>query len=120
MMSMRRFLLLFACGTIAGCVTQNPQPAASASGPGGVCELSDSALREVQERALAFLLKEWPVLDTKCEQITEEVRYIHPDSCAIAGTPIRSADCPEPLHEGFSVIFSPDTLQPVQVFFKVR
>ena len=52
--------------------------------------------------------------------MSAEVRYIHPDSCAIAGGPKRTADCPEPSHDGYSVVFSRETLEPVQVYFKVE
>ena len=120
------FLIILTGVAIAACAApQLDQPAtqpppAGSGGPDEFCALEDSDLGVIQERALEYVLQEWPVLDAECEEITVDVHYIHPDSCAISGGPKRTAACPEPSHEGYSVVFDKDTLEPVKVYFKVQ
>jgi hypothetical protein len=119
-MSIKNIFVVIAGAAVAGCATTSEQDVAPAEDAAAYCALDDDALHTLQERALAFVIEEWPVLDAECEQMSDKVLHIYPDSCAIAGGPKRTDECPEPVHEGYNVVFDKDTLEPVNVYFKVK
>lgn len=120
-MSIKNIVLVIAGTAVAACASSSEQVITPpADDTAARCELDDDALRVVQERALAFVIEKWPVLDAECEQISDKILHIHPDTCAIAGGPKRTADCPDSSHEGYNVVFDRDTLEPVKVYFKVQ
>ena len=102
-------LMLAACATDA----DRARPAAQE----GYCDLTAEELADVQARALAFLLQEWPALEESCEVMSDAIRELDDGQCAIYGAPRKTDECARTSHAGYSVVFSRDTLEPVQIYF---
>lgn len=81
------------------------------------CQLTNAQVDEIRERALEFLIAEWPVLDAKCERIAANVAKMRDGNCAVFGGPLDSRECPEPSHHGYTITFDEATLEPLQVYW---
>ena len=106
-----RCLVLFIAIGLTACASMDQQTD---------CSLSDAELRQVKETAFAFLPEEWPIVDKACESLTDEITVVAPGKCAIAGRTTSAEGCVKSNHEGFSIVFDRDTLEPEDVHFKTE
>lgn len=78
------------------------------------CALTPTALRTLRARALEYLVQEWPVLDERCEHISDTVvvaRY----GCMILGGPRRGSSCEPASHFGYGIVYDQETLDPIEM-----
>ena len=103
---------------MAGCAsTQHTEDLATGESPKTACELTASELRTVRSNALEFLIQEWPVLEKRCERISNTVIDWTGHGCSILGGPRLDRSCERPSHFGYGIVFSKDTLEPVSIFW---
>lgn len=110
-----RCLVLIPAAAVAGaCASSAPTP------EDNPCALGPAELARVKSNAFDFLEEEWPVLDKKCELISDEVIATDTGKCSIAGRTRQEAGCAKPPHEGFSIVFDRTTLEPEEIHFKTE
>ena len=111
-------LVVFHLVLVAGCASQEEKlPNLGREEQSRNCQMTDGELRQLKSRALAFLIKEWPVLDDLCEEITDSVFYTDSDGCIIYGGPRKDGVCPDASHMGYGIAFSRENLEPTQIYF---
>ena len=82
------------------------------------CQLSASELRAVRANALGYLVSEWPVLEERCEYISDIVRVSSASECSIIGGPITAdTSCDSPSHKGYEIVFVEETLEPIRIYW---
>ncbi len=111
------FLVCWAA-IFTGCVTnQVLEPGAVKSAVNASCGLTESELAALQRKAMDYLLDQWPVLDRRCERMTDRILANREGECAIVGRPIVNNQCEAPSHKEYQIVFLKGTLEPTQIFW---
>lgn len=101
---------------IVGCVSvQETDDRRAADVQARVCELSPNDLQTLRIRALEHLVREWPVLDERCEDVSDTVVMTKYHGCMILGGPRRDDSCEPASHFGYGIVFDGETLDPLEV-----
>ena len=106
------FLFFMGCASI-----QETERQATVSEPKTACQLTANELQTLKASALNFLIQEWPVLDKRCERISDTVVSRKAFGCSIMGGPRTDESCEPPSHVGYGIVFVKETLQPTKIFW---
>ena len=79
------------------------------------CELTPAELRALRMRSLEYLIREWPVLDKRCERISDTVLNTKNYGCMIVEGPRHDESCELPSHFGYGIVFDKETLNPIEI-----
>jgi hypothetical protein len=101
---------VFVVGALAGGCASTKIPS---------CELTPAETQQVQSNIYAFLPKEMPGVDVRCEEITESTEHLRGHGCAIHGGPRGGSACPTTLDGGYLVVFNRATLKPKRIVLLV-
>lgn len=107
---------LFVVVVVVGCAaTQETEERPSVEAEPQRCELTPADLWILRVAALEYLVEEWPVLDKRCEHISETVVVTKLYGCMILGGPRRDSSCEVASHFGYGIIYDQDTLDPIEI-----
>jgi len=81
------------------------------------CGLGEEKVEVLRQAAMNYLVDEWPVLDAECESISEVATRRFDGRCQFRGGPDVTADCPEPSHQGYVLVFDKVTSEFQNVYW---
>ena len=98
---------------LAGCASVQETPATA-----GSCQLDPNELQTIKARALDYLISEWPVLERRCESMSDTIRTSHRRECLIVGGPrVSDPTCGQPSHKGYEIAFRKESLDPMAIYW---
>jgi hypothetical protein len=75
------------------------------------CDLTPAETQLLRSNIYAFLPKELPEVDVRCEEISESTQYLRGHGCAIYGQPRSGLGCPTTLDGDYFIVFNRATLK---------